>query len=255
MNSNGNGRQGFTLNNLRRPLFVLFLAGILAYGAGFAWYMLANFDLIDVISANTDDAFYYFQIAYHLADGKFSTFDGGITQTNGYHPVWMLLITPFYWVFDKEAALFGIKAFEIMLIAGGVALVVIAAWLARLPWLLLFAVLPTFYQYRYRALFLGLEAAAALFMLGLFFLALMLYARNPARWRWPLAAVAFALPWARLEYIAISLAATAALLVIEWSRQERIPGASLKALIRFTPPPNICSNNWRSCRYPGLLRL
>ncbi len=243
MNSNGNDRQGFTLNNLRRALFVLFLAGILAYGAGFAWYMLANFDLIDVISANTDDSFYYFQIAYHLADGKFSTFDGGITQTNGYHPVWMLLITPFYWVFDKEAALFGIKAFEIMLVAGGVALVVMAVRLARLPWLLLCAALPTLYQYR--ALLLGLEAAAALFMLGLFFLALMLYARNPARWRWPLAAIVFALPWARLEYIAISLAATAALCLIEWSRQERPAGASLKTTIRCTPPPipNICSNN------------
>ena len=219
---------------LHNALFVLFLAGILAYGAGFAWYMLANFDLIDVLGVNTDDSFYYFQIAYHLADGKFSTFDGGITQTNGYHPVWLLLITPFYWVFDKEAALFGIKAFEIMLIAGGVALVVIAAWLARLPWLLLFAALPTLYQYR--ALFLGLEAAAALFMLGLFFLALMLYARNPARWRWPLAAIVFALPWVRLEYIAISLAATVALCLIEWSRQERIPGASLKTMIRFAPP-------------------
>ncbi len=240
---------------LHNALFVLFLAGILAYGAGFAWYMLANFDLIDVLGANTDDSFYYFQIAYHLADGKFSTFDGGITQTNGYHPVWLLLITPFYWVFDKEAALFGIKAFEIMLIAGGVALVVIAAWLARLPWLLLFAALPTLYQYR--ALFLGLEAAAALFMLGLFFLALMLYARNPARWRWPLAVIVFALPWVRLEYIAISLAATVALCLIEWSRQERIPGASLKTIIRFAPPPppNICSNNWRSCGAVGLLRL
>ena len=73
-------------------------------------------------------------------------------------------------------------------------------------------------------------------MLGLLFLALMLYARNPARWRWPLTAVAFALPWARLEYIAISLAATTALCVIEWSRQERPDGASLKATILATPP-------------------
>ena len=87
---------------------------------------------------NGDDSFYYFQIARNLAEGKFSTFDGGITQTNGYHPLWMLLITPFYWVFDKEAALFAIKAFEIMLIAGGVALVAAAARLARLPYIALF---------------------------------------------------------------------------------------------------------------------
>ncbi len=198
--------------------------------------MLARFDLVNLIrDVNRDDAFYYFQIAYNLAEGRFSTFDGGITQTNGYHPLWLLLITPFYWVFDKEAALFGIKAFEIILIAGGVALVTAAARLARLPWILLFAALPMLYQHRY--LFLGLEAAAALFMLALFFLAVMLYVRDSQRWRWPLAAVAFSLPWVRLEYIAISLAVTAVLGLIEWSRRERPPGAPLRAAIISTPPP------------------
>ncbi len=218
-------------SRLSAALFALFVAGVLAYGAGFAWYMLARYDLINLIrDVNNDDAFYYFQIAYNLASGNFSTFDGGITRTNGYHPLWLLLITPFYWVFDKEAALFGIKAFEIMLIAGGVALIAAAARLARLPWILPFAALPLLYQ---RAgLLLGLEAAAALFMLGLFFLAAMLYARDPARWKWPLAAVAFALPWVRLEYIAISLAVTAALGLIEWSRQERAPGAPLGERVR-----------------------
>ena len=221
---------------LRHALFALFIAGILAYGAAFAGYLLVNFDLINLLrDVNSDDAFYYFQIAYHLAEGKFSTFDGGITQTNGYHPLWLLLITPFYWMFDKEGALFAIKALEIMLIAGGVALIVVAARLARLPWYLLFALLPILYQQR--SLFAGLEAAAALFMLGLLFLALLLYARNPERWTWPLAVVAFALPWVRLEYIAISLAATAALLLLEWLRQERPAGASWRAALISTPPP------------------
>ena len=181
--------------------------------------MLDRFDLVNVIrDVNQDDAFYYFQIAFNLAEGKFSTFDGGITRTNGYHPLWLFLITPFYWVFDKEAALFAIKAFEIMLVAGGVALVTAAARLARLPWVLMFAALPMLYQQR--ALLLGMEAAAALFMLGLFMLTACLFARSPARWKWPLAAAAFALPWVRLEYVAISLAATAALCLIEWSRPE-----------------------------------
>ena len=211
---------GLTLSSrLRNALFVLFIAGILAYGAGFAWHMLARFDLINLIrGVSTDDSFYYFQIARNLAEGKFSTFDGGITRTNGYHPLWLFLITPFYWIFDKEAALFAIKAFEIMLVAGGVALVAAAARLACLPWVLMFAALPMLYQQR--ALFLGMEAAAALFMLGLFILTACLFARSPARWKWPLAAVAFALPWVRLEYVAISLAATAALCLIEWSRRE-----------------------------------
>ena len=219
-------REGVTLpSRLRNALFVLFIGGILACGAGFAWTMLARFDLINLISNTHDDAFYYFQIASNLAEGKFSTFDGGITRTNGYHPLWLFVITPFYWVFDKEAALFAIKAFEIMLIAGGVALVTAAARLARMPWVLMFAALPVLYHIPF--LIAGLEAAAALFMLGLFILIACLFARSPVRWKWPLAAVAFALPWVRLEYIAISLAATAALCLLEWSWQERAPSASL----------------------------
>ncbi len=202
-------------------LFALFIGSILVYGAGFAWYMLTRFDLVDLLRLNYDDAFYYFQIAHNLAEGKFSTFDGDITKTNGYHPIWMLLITPFYWVFDKEAALFAIRALEIMLIAGGVALITAAARLARLPWYLMFAALPMLYERG--SLLRGVEAAAALFMLGLFILTICLFARNPARWRRPLAAVAFALPWVRLEYIAISLAATAALCLLEWSWQDSPP--------------------------------
>ncbi len=211
--------KGGLSSRLRNALFVLFIGGILAYGAGFAWTVLARFDLFNLIrDLNTDDSFYYFQIARNLAEGKFSTFDGGITRTNGYHPLWLFLITPFYWMFDREAALFAIKAFEIMLVAGGVALVTAAARLARLPWVLMFAALPILYQQR--ALLLGMEAAAGLFMLGLFILTACLFARSPARWKWPLAAAAFALPWVRLEYVAISLAATAALCLIEWSGRE-----------------------------------
>ena len=211
-------------SRLSNALFVLFIGGTLAYGAGFAWYMLARFDLINLVSNMHDDAFYYFQIASNLAEGKFSTFDGGITRTNGYHPIWLLLVTPFHWAFDKEAALFAIKAFEIMLVAGGVALVAAAARLVRIPWVLMFAALPMLYHRP--AMLAGMEAAAALFMLGLFILAACLFARSPARWRWSLAAVAFALPWVRLEYVAISLAATAALCLIEWSWRERAPSAS-----------------------------
>lgn len=38
-----------------------------------------------------DDAFYYLQVARHIAATGFSTFDG-INPTNGYHPGWMLLM-------------------------------------------------------------------------------------------------------------------------------------------------------------------
>ena len=207
---------------LHSALFALFIGGILTYGATFAWYMLDRFDVVNLIrDVSYDDAFYYFEIAFHMADGKFSTFDGGLTRTNGYHPIWLFLITPFYWMFDKVEVLFAIKAFEILLIAGGVALIAGAARVARLPWILLFAALPALYQKW--ILFVGMEAAAALCMLGLFFLLICLFARDPARWRWSLAAVAFALPWVRLEYFAIAVATTAALCLIE--RSGRFPAA------------------------------
>ncbi len=210
---------------LHNVLFALFLGAILAYGATFAWYMLDRFDLVNLLrDVNVDDSFYYFQIASHMAGGEFSTFDGGITRTNGYHPLWLFLITPFYWAFDKTEALFAIKAFEIMLVAGSVALVAVAARVACLPWILLFAALPAFY--RNTALLAGLEAAAGLFMLCLFLLAVCLFARDPARWRWPLAAVAFALPWVRLEYAAIAVSATAALCFVEFL--QRRPSAPVR---------------------------
>ena len=225
---------------LRNAAFALFFGGILAYGGLFAWYMLDRFDLVNLLrDVNGDDSFYYFQIAKNLAEGKFSTFDGGITRTNGYHPLWLLLITPFYWVFDPERALFAIKAFEIMLTAGGVALVALSARLARLPWILLFAALPLLFYHKYGFL-AGMESAASLFMLGLLFLAMSLFARNPARWKWHLTVAAFALPWVRLEFAAVSVAATAALLLIEWPYRERTPGAS-SALRAGIPLFGACS--------------
>jgi hypothetical protein len=42
-----------------------------------------------------DDAFYYFTIARNLAAGHGATFDG-LAPTNGFHPLWLLLLTPLY---------------------------------------------------------------------------------------------------------------------------------------------------------------
>ncbi|MCS6773007.1 MAG: hypothetical protein RMM31_09505 [Anaerolineae bacterium] len=60
--------------------------------------------LVVLISAQTrgaeetllvDDAFYYFRIAFNLTRGLGSTFDG-LAPTNGYHPLWMLLLLPIF---------------------------------------------------------------------------------------------------------------------------------------------------------------
>ena len=189
-------------------------------GPGSPGTLLARFDLVNLIrDLNEEDAFYYFQIARNLAEGKFSTFDGGITRTNDTTPLWLLLVTPFHWVFDKEAALFAIKAFEIMLVAGGVALVTAAARLGA----------PALGSDVRRAAD-ALPAARAAYGDGSGGGAVhagpvhsdrLPLRAQPARWKWPLAATAFALPWVRPGGMsAISLAATAALCLIEWSRPE-----------------------------------
>ena len=153
------------MRTVGRVAFLAFLALLLGYGVLLACYTLANLDVVNLHRDSfIDDTFYYLETAKNLAAGKFSTFDGGITRTNGYHPVWLLLITPFYWVFDAESALFAVMALQIMLIAAGVCLVAVAARLALQPWIVLFAALPALYCEP--SMLLGLEAAAGLFFLG-----------------------------------------------------------------------------------------
>ncbi|OGG50466.1 hypothetical protein A2763_01685 [Candidatus Kaiserbacteria bacterium RIFCSPHIGHO2_01_FULL_54_36] len=48
-----------------------------------------------------DDAFYYFEIARQIVLGSGSTFDG-LAATNGYHPLWMLVLLPFFAVFGAD---------------------------------------------------------------------------------------------------------------------------------------------------------
>lgn len=51
-----------------------------------------------------DDAFYYFEIARNITLGLGSTFDG-INLTNGYHPLWMLMILPLFAIFSAGGTL------------------------------------------------------------------------------------------------------------------------------------------------------
>ncbi len=43
----------------------------------------------------TDDAFYYFVTARNIAEGRGITFDG-LSMTNGFHPLWMLICIPVF---------------------------------------------------------------------------------------------------------------------------------------------------------------
>jgi hypothetical protein len=75
---------------------------------GFFVRLSITFGPIDTLTDRylADDFFYYLNIAYHLANGHGSTFDGGISYTNGYNPLLTGLLTvPFFLGASKTAAI------------------------------------------------------------------------------------------------------------------------------------------------------
>jgi hypothetical protein len=112
-----------------------------------------------------EDGYYYFKIAQQVALGHGSTFDG-THVTNGYHPLWLLCLTPIFWLAPApEAALLLGTIVQGVLAAAAVGLLYaiarlmygqLAASLAVLLWILL----------TYRISLSGLEYS--LHALGLF---------------------------------------------------------------------------------------
>ena len=74
-------------------------AGGLAIAAPFFFEALAvlRSNHVALIRRLPDDAFYYLEIAARLGRGEGFTFDG-IHTTNGFHPLWQLLLVPVSWM-------------------------------------------------------------------------------------------------------------------------------------------------------------
>lgn len=122
-----------------------------------------------------DDAFYYFQIARNIAHGLGSTFDG-IHATNGYHPLWLLILVPIFSVFSVG----GLHDITPIYVALGLSVVLNAATAV-----LVFALVSRITHSRLARVFAislwafnpfvlyeslnGLETSLALFFLALFF--------------------------------------------------------------------------------------
>ncbi|MBK8167047.1 MAG: hypothetical protein IPK64_13990 [bacterium] len=62
---------------------------------GLVWLGLPETHLI------SDDAYYYFVTARHIAGGAGPTFDG-LSLTNGFHPLWMLAVVPVFGAFPGD---------------------------------------------------------------------------------------------------------------------------------------------------------
>ena len=81
--------------SIDRKLILLLAAGFLVRFV-LAW--LPEKYLFYLIS---DDAYYYFSVARNLGTRGMLSADG-ITLTNGFHPLWLFLITPIFFFFKSD---------------------------------------------------------------------------------------------------------------------------------------------------------
>ncbi|MBC8203882.1 hypothetical protein ISS30_04255 [bacterium] len=100
----------------------LWLYTALTFSLAFIIYRLAYLSLQPVpyaIGDFKDDAYYYFKIAQNIVESGISTFDG-INVTNGYHPLWMLMILPIFVIFKSDlfTPLYVISILQILLFVG-----------------------------------------------------------------------------------------------------------------------------------------
>lgn len=76
---------------------VFFSRALPIFCMAFFCFYLITIEVIQFFVLIPDDAGYYFQIAKNLADGNGSSFDG-IHKTNGYQPLWLLVLTAIHWL-------------------------------------------------------------------------------------------------------------------------------------------------------------
>jgi hypothetical protein len=69
--------------------------------------VLATLTYDRAITLFQDDAFYYFGIARNLASGAGSTFNR-LDATNGYHPLWQMVLVPVFTLTSNRGALVGV---------------------------------------------------------------------------------------------------------------------------------------------------
>jgi hypothetical protein len=79
----------------RLVLALLAALGVLGILACAALALFGNMDMLCI--AMKDDGFYYLTLARNIAAGFGATFDR-IAPTNGFHPLWTMVLTPLFWI-------------------------------------------------------------------------------------------------------------------------------------------------------------
>lgn len=167
-----------TLTSSYRWTLGLLALGSLAVYLSFAWRPL---DQLVAMFAG-DDMFYYLQIARNIARGQGSTFDG-ITPTNGYHPIYMILVTGIFKAFPgKSPAFYAQASLTLLSVVGvstGLILFAVTRTLFNAKTGLLVAGLWLLNPYIMGTVHIGVEVGLAAFM---FAVSLYVYLRFTRGW-------------------------------------------------------------------------
>src|SRR5262245_55261274 len=144
----------------KRPSARTGLIIVCALWATFIWAWRPS-----IITLTLDDTFYYIKTAANAAGGLGITFDG-INATNGFHPLWMLLLIPTAMTgLDMDTLARLVLTIQILLVLGGVLLVArIQSPREGMSFSAVVAVLLTNFYYA-KVLINGQESALQWFML------------------------------------------------------------------------------------------
>ncbi|MBI2610942.1 glycosyltransferase family 39 protein [Candidatus Kaiserbacteria bacterium] len=155
---------------------------------GFALSLSLAFLPFDFALTNllSDDSFYYFDIARNITQGLGSSADG-VNPTNGYHPLWLIAILPFFYAFSNGstfdiAPIQGVLALSALLhVATGFVLLAIIKRYTKSAWVkagvLGFWFFNPFLLYQ---MLNGLETPLSVFFIALLFLAAIRVAELPS---------------------------------------------------------------------------
>lgn len=160
------------LDTKSRQLFAL--AVLLVVAAVVRW-PFTTLDFNSLLSNYlADDAFYYFKIASHLATDHRITYDGE-QLTNGFHPLWLAVITPFYtsandgidFVYRVQWLMFGIDLLTVMVLFRALQKLTLGILIAFVG-TLLFCVHSTFVDIQMNGLETSLNTLCLLMLLNAF---------------------------------------------------------------------------------------